>query len=106
MARLLVTQSLLSDFAWMFKKDDGYADFLRTLRREQKPQTAAMLAAARWCATAALARDESRGMHQRTDRPEMHAGPAHRLTLGGLDRVWTRPHPVPGHAVAATSFPA
>ena len=42
--RILATQSLLSDFAWMFRKEDGYADFLRTLRREPKPQTPAMLA--------------------------------------------------------------
>jgi hypothetical protein len=43
MSRLLLTQSILSDFEWVFRKDDGCADFLRTLRREQKPQTSAML---------------------------------------------------------------
>lgn len=41
---LLVTQSLLSDFSWLFKKEDGYADFLRTLRREPKEQSKAMFA--------------------------------------------------------------
>ena len=41
---LLVTQSLLSDFSWLFKKEDGYADFLRTLRREPKETSKAMFA--------------------------------------------------------------
>lgn len=44
MARLLLTQSLLSDFAWVFRKEDGYADFLRTLRREPKETSKAMFA--------------------------------------------------------------
>lgn len=43
MSRFKVTQSLLSGFDWVFRKEDGYADFLRTLRREPVPQTAAML---------------------------------------------------------------
>ncbi len=43
MGKLLVTQSLLSDFAWMFRKEEGLADFLRTLRREPKEQTKPML---------------------------------------------------------------
>jgi hypothetical protein len=43
-SKFLVTQSLLSDFAWIFKKEDGYADFLRTLRREPKEQSKAMFA--------------------------------------------------------------
>lgn len=40
----LITQSLLFDFAWVFRKEDGYADFLRTLRREKKEQSKAMYA--------------------------------------------------------------
>lgn len=44
MSKLLLTQSLLSDFAWVFRKDDGYADFLRTLRREPKETSKAMFA--------------------------------------------------------------
>jgi hypothetical protein len=43
-SKFLVTQSLLSDFAWIFKKEDGYADFLKTLRKEPKPQSKAMFA--------------------------------------------------------------
>ena len=38
-----ITQTLLSSFEWIFKKDDGYADFLRTLNREKSPPTQAML---------------------------------------------------------------
>ncbi|MFI0849543.1 FAD-binding protein [Mesorhizobium sp. IMUNJ 23232] len=53
-------------------------------------ELAAMLATARWCAASALARDESRGMHQRDDRPETDAAFGHRILVGGLDRIWTR----------------
>jgi succinate dehydrogenase/fumarate reductase flavoprotein subunit len=51
---------------------------------------AAMTASARWVVAAALARDESRGMHMRTDRPSTHPAFAHRLLTGGLDSIWTR----------------
>lgn len=41
--KLRVTQSLLSSWLYVFKKDDGYEDFLRTLNREKKQPTQAML---------------------------------------------------------------
>ena len=41
--KLRITQTLLSSWEWSFKKDDGYEDFLRTLRREPKQPTQAML---------------------------------------------------------------
>ena len=41
--KLRVTQSLLSAYEWVFRKDDGYEDFLKTLRREKTPPTEAML---------------------------------------------------------------
>ena len=53
-------------------------------------ETAAMVATARWCNAAALARTESRGMHQRTDAPAASPAQVRRLLVGGLDRVWTR----------------
>jgi succinate dehydrogenase/fumarate reductase flavoprotein subunit len=53
-------------------------------------EAAAMVATARWCNTAALARTESRGMHQRTDAPATAPALARRLLVGGLNRVWTR----------------
>ena len=43
MTRVRITQSLLSAWEWSFKKDDGYEDFLRTLNREKKKPTQAML---------------------------------------------------------------
>lgn len=48
MERFLITQSLLSAWAYCFDcfegfEDDAYADFLRTLRREPGEQTEAML---------------------------------------------------------------
>ncbi|WP_201835804.1 FAD-dependent oxidoreductase [Microvirga zambiensis] len=58
--------------------------------RIRSREVAAMLATARWCAAAALARDESRGMHQREDRPTTNAAFDHRILVGGLDTVWTR----------------
>ncbi|MFI0421803.1 FAD-dependent oxidoreductase [Spongiactinospora sp. 9N601] len=54
-------------------------------------QAAAMVAHGRWMYRAALARDESRGMHQRLDRPGADPGLARRIRVGGLDRVWTAP---------------
>ncbi|WP_194815289.1 FAD-dependent oxidoreductase [Nocardia sp. XZ_19_385] len=53
-------------------------------------QAAALLAVARWTKYSALARTESRGMHQRTDHPEAGADWRVRLTSGGLDRIWVR----------------
>jgi L-aspartate oxidase len=54
-------------------------------------ETASVVATARLCYTAALTRDESRGMHQREDVPEQKADHGRRLLIGGLDEIWTRP---------------
>lgn len=40
---LRVSQSLLSAWEWSFKKDDGWEDFLSTLRREPRQPNQAML---------------------------------------------------------------
>lgn len=40
---LRITQSLLSAWDYVYKKEDGYEDFLSALKREKKPPTQAML---------------------------------------------------------------
>ncbi|MGW6946031.1 hypothetical protein [Streptomyces xanthophaeus] len=49
-----------------------------------------MTAHARWMYTAALARTESRGMARRLDHPGQDPKLHHRITVGGLDRPWSR----------------
>jgi succinate dehydrogenase/fumarate reductase flavoprotein subunit len=64
-------------------------------------EAAAMLAHARWMYTAALARTESRGMHRRSDHPQLDPRQTRRLLVGGLDDVWTAPDPVAPVAAGA-----
>jgi succinate dehydrogenase/fumarate reductase flavoprotein subunit len=54
-------------------------------------EAAAMLATARWCHAASLARPESRGLHRRTDEPGKRPDLARRHRIGGLDEIWTAP---------------
>jgi succinate dehydrogenase/fumarate reductase flavoprotein subunit len=54
-------------------------------------EAAALVACGRWAWSAALARTESRGLHQRVDFPARDPAQAHRLVVGGLDAVWVRP---------------
>lgn len=58
--------------------------------RQSIREAAGMLAAARWSKASALARAESRGMHQRTDAPASRPEFARRQRSGGLESVWTR----------------
>lgn len=41
--KFLITQTLLSSYGWAFKTENGYNDFLKTLRRTRTPQNQAML---------------------------------------------------------------
>ena len=41
--RFLITQSLISSWQWGLKLENGYEDFLKTLRREPIQQNKAML---------------------------------------------------------------
>lgn len=41
--RIRLTKTLLDAWLWVFQKDDGWDDFLRTLNREKTPPTEAML---------------------------------------------------------------
>jgi len=59
--------------------------------RVRAREAAGMLAAARWIAASALARDESRGISRRSDFKLQDASRQHRIAVGGLDRVWVRP---------------
>ena len=43
MDKYKITQSLLGSLDWMYKKDDGYEEFLKTLNRVKEPPTEAML---------------------------------------------------------------
>lgn len=43
MPKIRLTQTLISSYEWIFKKDDGYDDFLLTLNRVKKQPTEAML---------------------------------------------------------------
>ena len=43
MTRYLVTQTLLSSWLYTYKTEDGYDDFLRTLRNERTPPSRQML---------------------------------------------------------------
>ncbi|AFU05080.1 FAD-dependent oxidoreductase [Nocardia brasiliensis] len=79
------------------------------LDRLRARQAAALLAVARWTKYSALARTETRGMHRRTDHPGVEADWRVRLTSGGLDTVWVRPHthePAPSTAHEAVPVPA
>jgi len=76
------------DSAWRELRDHDYATGTDAVTARE---TASVVATARLCYTAALTRDESRGMHQREDAPEQKADQGRRLLIGGLDEVWTRP---------------
>ena len=85
--RQLQTSKRLLDALWHTLTSHRRAEGLEQVGARE---TAALTATARWCTAAALARPESRGMHVRSDAPELKPGYAHRLLVGGLDQVWTR----------------
>lgn len=62
---------------------------------------AAMVATARWCTAAALARAETRGLHVRVDIAATNPALAHRLIASGLDAVNIRAETISRQAVAA-----
>jgi len=74
------------DSLWQEAREHQHEDGLAAV---QAREIAAMLATARWCHAASLARPESRGLHRRIDAPEMQTGLARRHRIGGLDDIWT-----------------
>jgi succinate dehydrogenase/fumarate reductase flavoprotein subunit len=75
--------------------DAQWADAVPDLDTATEPvkarEAAAMVAHARWMYRAALARPESRVIHRRDDHPDLDERLTHRIRVGGLDEVWTRP---------------
>ena len=96
-APLRASQARL-DSAWSEVSDHGRAEGLDQVAARE---AAAVAATARWCNAAALARNESRGMHARADAPNTSPTLARRLLVGGLDAVWTRYDSEPAKAAAA-----
>jgi len=73
--------------AWRTIAEHGRAQGLASVALREH---AAMASVARWVLAAAHARNESRGMHMRVDKPTADPAQESRLLVGGLDRVWTR----------------
>lgn len=69
-------------------------------------EAAAMVAHSRWMYHAALARNETRGMHKRLDTPERDPAQQRRLLSGGLDEIWSRPESNPPASVAGGGWAA
>ena len=69
-------------------------------------EVTAMAAMARWSNATALQRRESRGMHYRTDHPDLDPGQARRLLTAGVDDIVVVVDPNPpratGHAVSTS----
>lgn len=85
----VLTASLaLLDDTWSWARASLRGTGEETMRARQ---AMAMTVHARWMYTASLARTESRGMAKRIDYPEQDPAQHHRLTIGGLDELWTRP---------------
>ncbi|MDX2270349.1 MAG: FAD-binding protein [Cyanobacteriota bacterium] len=75
------------DALWQDVRNHLYAEGVDLIKARE---SAALVATARWCYTAAFTRQESRGMHIRDDAPMPDPRFTHRLLVGGLDQVWTQ----------------
>jgi succinate dehydrogenase/fumarate reductase flavoprotein subunit len=67
--------------------DDSRAAAREILRVRE---AAAMLATARWINVSALERTETRGLHRRSDFPNLDPAQTYHLITGGLDKVWLK----------------
>ena len=97
--RFLITQSLLSSFQWGLRLENGYEDFLKTLRREPIQQNKAMLEGIRFenCLNAVLTGAEIEPIHE-WHKPIMElyptlygaqqqASPSKNMTISGIEFV-------------------
>jgi len=64
-------------------------------------EAASMIATARWIVASAMGRPESRGINRRLDFPNTDPAQQHRLTAGGLDKVWVEPETAMPRAMAS-----
>jgi succinate dehydrogenase/fumarate reductase flavoprotein subunit len=62
-------------------------------------EAAAMVAHARWMYNAAHERTETRGMHKRSDHPELDPAQQQRRFVGGLAEVWNGLDPVKPYSI-------
>jgi succinate dehydrogenase/fumarate reductase flavoprotein subunit len=62
-------------------------------------EAAAMVAHARWMYNAARERTETRGMHKRSDHPELDPAQQQRRFVGGLAEVWNGLDPVKPYSI-------
>jgi succinate dehydrogenase/fumarate reductase flavoprotein subunit len=86
------------DAGWVHLRRHGLGEGLAALKLRE---AAALTATSRWAYRSALAREESRGMHRRRDRPSTDPGLARSLRVSGLDEV--RVTLAGGGAIARTS---
>lgn len=96
--QILTASAAMLDDHWQ-----ALADYGRAQGRElvELRAVAAMTATARWVTAAALARTETRGIHHRDDARTIDPAQSHRLLVGGLDKVWTRPERVAAKELVA-----
>ena len=86
------------DSLWSEVRDHAGGQGLQKVRARE---TAALVAAGRWCCAAALARNESRGMHQRIDAPQLDSRLTGRLRLRGIDQILIQMEPAKAVSEAA-----
>ena len=101
---------------FMFRTEEGILNSLAKLEKlwkavqvnpdqstpqmiQRSREAVAMLAAARWSYFAGLERKETRGIQRRLDYPKMDPNQRHYLSIGGLDKMWIRPEPIPEEVV-------
>ncbi|KAA0970899.1 FAD-binding protein [Aureimonas fodinaquatilis] len=72
-------------------QDTGLNGLRQTLRTRE---AAAMLVTARFINASALQRPETRGLHRRSDFPDLDPAQTHHLISGGLDNPWVERQPV------------